>query len=68
MGRVEQFEVLQLNGEKWELIAAFEDMDLATAVARNRSSNVRLVRSAYEDGKKVSEDVILDLGSTRDVA
>ena len=68
MAHFEQFEVLQLQDEKWELVAAFQDLDLATEVARNRRSNVRVVRASYEDGKRVSEEILLDLGSTRDVA
>jgi hypothetical protein len=43
-------------------------MEIATVVARNRGSNVRLVRATYEDGKKIAEDIILDLGATRGVA
>jgi hypothetical protein len=68
MSHLEQFEVLQLQNEKWELVAAFRDLELATAVARTRRSNIRVVRAGYEDGKKVSEEILLDLGSTRDVA
>lgn len=65
MTPVEQFEVLTLNGGKWELVAAFREFDLANEVARTRSANVRLVRRTYENGKQVSEDIILDLGATR---
>ena len=68
MARLEQFEVLQLHGEKWELVAAFQDLELATEVARNRRSNIRVVRVSYEDDKRVLEEILLDLGSTRDVA
>lgn len=68
MAHLEQFEVLQLQNEKWELVAAFRELELATEVARNRRSNVRVVRAGYEDGKKISEEILLDLGSTRDVA
>jgi hypothetical protein len=68
MSRLDQFEVLQLVGDKWELVAAFPQMELATEVARNRANNVRLVRATYEDGKKIAEDIILDLGATRGVA
>jgi hypothetical protein len=68
MSRLEQFEVLQLNDEKWELVAAFEDLDLATEIARARRTRVRVVRATYDDGKRISEDIIVDLGSTRDVA
>jgi hypothetical protein len=65
MTPVEQFEVLTLNGDRWELVAAFQEFDLANEVARNRSANVRLVRRTYENGKQISEDIILDLGATR---
>ena len=65
MTPVEQFEVLTLNGDKWELVAAFLEFDLANEVARTRTANVRLVRRTYENGKQVSEDIILDLGATR---
>jgi hypothetical protein len=68
MSRTEQFEVLQLVGGNWELVAAFPQLDLATEVAKNRKANVRIIRATYEDGKKVGEDLILDLGSTRGVA
>jgi hypothetical protein len=68
MARLEQFEVLQLHGEKWELVAAFQDLELATEVARNRRSNIRVVRVSYEDEKRVLEEILLDLGTTRDVA
>lgn len=68
MARLEQFEVLQLHGEKWELVAAFQDLELATEVARNRRSNIRVVRVSYENEKRVLEEILLDLGSTRDVA
>jgi hypothetical protein len=68
MAELEQFEVLQLQGEKWEMVAAFRDLELAMEVGRARHSNVRVVRIGYQDGKKVSEEILLDLGSTRDVA
>ncbi len=68
MARLEQFEVLQFHDDKWELVAAFQELELATEVARNRRSNVRVVRAVYEGGKKVAEEILLDLGSTRDVA
>jgi hypothetical protein len=68
MSHLEQFEILQLQGDKWQLVAAFQDLDLANEVARNRRSNVRLVRATYEDGKRVSEEILLDLGSTRETA
>jgi hypothetical protein len=68
MPPVEQFEVLQFVAGHWELVAAFPQLELATEVAKNRSANVRIVRASYENGRKVGEDIILDLGSMRGLA
>ena len=68
MARFEQFEIWQLNGEKWELLGAFADMELANTMARSRDKKSRLIRAVYENDKKVEQDVIADLGATRDVA
>ncbi len=64
----EQFEVLKLSGDKWELVAAFSDFELANELAKQRTSNVRLVRASYDNGKRISEEVILSLGSPRGAA
>jgi hypothetical protein len=65
MARWEQYEVWAQNGAKWEMIAAFDDFEVASAVARNRPSRMRLIHASYEDGKKVAEDVLAELGATR---
>jgi hypothetical protein len=65
MARFEQFEVWALNGDKWELVAAFPEFEVAAAVARNRGSRVRLLRAVYEDGKLMGSEVIAEVGSTR---
>ena len=64
----EQFEVLQQVGTRWDLVAAFPALELATEIAKARGANVRVVRAAYENGKKIGEDIILDFGSTRGAA
>ncbi len=68
MARWEQYEIHQMNGTKWELLGAFADLELAKTMARNRATRMRLVRAVYEDGKLLEQDVIADLGATRDVA
>ncbi|HEX6881709.1 MAG TPA: hypothetical protein VF135_15160 [Terriglobales bacterium] len=68
MPRLEQFEVMQLSGDKWQLVAAFRDLDLANELVRVRGANVRLVRATYEDGKRISEDIIVSLGNPRGFA
>ncbi len=67
MSRFEQFEVWVFNGGRWELSAWFPEFDLATEMARSRSGRrVRLIHAIFEDGKRVQEDVLADLGSTRE--
>jgi hypothetical protein len=61
----EQFEVWRLNGERWELVAAFQDFELANAVAMKRSSRIRLVHTIYEGGKLVEKEVLMEVGAPR---
>ncbi|HEV2963741.1 MAG TPA: hypothetical protein VG649_18080 [Candidatus Angelobacter sp.] len=65
MARWEQYEIWVQNGVKWEMLASFPDFEVASAVARNRSSKMRLMLVTYEDSTVVSKDVIAELGSTR---
>jgi hypothetical protein len=68
MARWEQFEIWQQNGEKWELLGAFADLDVAQAMARSRQTRTRLIRATYDGENQIEQDVIADLGATRDVA
>jgi len=65
MARWEQFEVWAQNGARWELIASFNDLEVASTLARNRSNRMRLVHAVYEDSKRVEEDVLAEVGVTR---
>ena len=66
MARWEQFEVWTRNGSnRWEMIAAFNDFEIASAVARNRSSKMRLVQAVYENGKVLERDILAEVGATR---
>lgn len=65
MARWEQYEIWVQNGEKWEMLASFPDFEVASAVARNRVSKMKLMLTTYEDGVAVSKDVIAELGATR---
>jgi len=64
--RYEQFEIWTLNHDKWELSSAFRDFEVASAVARARSSRVRLMHVVYEDGKVVEKQVMAEIGATRE--
>ena len=66
MAQWEQFEVWAQNGSnRWEMIGAFSDFELASAVARNRSSKMRLIHAVYENGKVLERDVLAEVGATR---
>lgn len=69
MERWEQYEIWAPSGEsRWQLVAAFRDFDIASAVAKARGSGVRLIQAKYVDGKLAEQQVILDLGKTRQTA
>jgi hypothetical protein len=65
MARFEQFEVWELNRGKGELIAAFRDFEVANVLARRRTYRVRLMRVVYEGDKAVQQDVLTEIGATR---
>ena len=62
----EQYEVWSLNGDKWELVAFFHDFDVASAVMRKRQYRTRLIHAVYDEGKRTQEDVLAELGATRE--
>jgi hypothetical protein len=68
MARWEQYEVWASTKGKWGLVAWFVDLDVASAVFRNRTYRQRLVHAVYEDGKLVQQDVIAEVGGTREEA
>ena len=65
MARWEQYEIWVQNGERWEMLASFLDFEVASAVARNHSSKMKLILATYEDSTVVAKDVIAELGATR---
>lgn len=51
---------------KWERIAWFLDFDLASVMARNRNARMRLIHAVYDErGKLIEQDIIADVGDTR---
>ena len=65
MAQWEQFEIWEQKGEKWEMTSSWREFAVASAVAKVKNARVRLVHAVYDGGKRVSEDVLADLGSTR---
>jgi hypothetical protein len=65
MTRWEQFEVWDLVGDRWELAGAFGEFEVAAALASTRHTRVRLLRAAFEENKRVEEEVMVQIGETR---
>lgn len=70
MERWEQYEIWALpsGSSRWEFVASFHDFDVASAVARNRGQGVRLVHSVYVDGRLAEQQVLAEVGKTRQTA
>ncbi|MGZ4816534.1 MAG: hypothetical protein ACXVZV_14050 [Terriglobales bacterium] len=66
MARFQQFEVWQMNRGRWEFVASFLEFEVAYAVAKNRNDRVRLLKVTYEDGTAVQQEVIAEVGTTRE--
>jgi hypothetical protein len=66
MAHFEQFEVWEFNHERWNFSASFRDFDVAYVMARKRSHRVRLMHVVYEDGNAVDQQVLTEIGATRD--
>jgi hypothetical protein len=65
MGRWEQYQIWVQKSGRWEMVAAFTDFEIASALARNYLSRMRLVHAVYEGGRIVEQDVLVELGATR---
>ncbi len=47
------------------MLAFFQDFEVASAVARNRSSKMRLIHTVYQDGAMIEQQILAELGTTR---
>ena len=63
--QAEQFEIWLENKGRWNLHASFQAFEPASAVFSNRTYRQKLVRAVYEDGKLVLQEVIAEVGRTR---
>ena len=63
----EQYEIWAQGsaGDRWELVSAFADLAVATAVANARTPPVKLVHAFYENGRRLREDVLAEMGAVR---
>jgi hypothetical protein len=71
MNEFEQYEVWAMaadGGKRWQLVAAFPEFEVASAVASQRGERVRLVRAVYKDGKVAEQHVIAEVGKVREAS
>ena len=71
MERWEQYEVWAMpesENARWEMVAAFQEFEVASAVARKRKRNVRLIHAVDEGNKLIEKDILADLGQTREAS
>ncbi len=64
--RYEQYEIWVQQADKWERVAWFRELDVASALARSRPGRVRLLHVIYDDGKQVEQQVLAELGARRE--
>jgi len=61
MAQWDQYELWSLSNGKWELVMWFHEFDVASAVMRTR-----LIHAVYDGGQRIKEDVLAELGATRE--
>ena len=66
MARFQQFEVWQMSHGRWEFVASFLEFDVAYAIAKNRNERVRLLKVTYENGAPIEQEMIAEVGATRE--
>jgi len=66
MARWEQFEVWAMTNGEWHQVGHFNDLELASAVFRNRTYRQKLIHAVYDGESLLSQDVLAEVGRTRE--
>lgn len=62
MIRQEQYEIwVQSGSSKWDILGSFQDMDLASTVAKNHRGRTRLICVTFEYGKLISQESVAEM-------
>jgi hypothetical protein len=64
--RAEQYEIWVENRGKWELVAWFASHAVASAVFSNRKYRQRLIHATYDNGTLIQQEVLAEVGRTRE--
>jgi hypothetical protein len=62
MDHFSQYQILVPSGERWTMIASFQDFNVAYAVARGHGGYVRLMRVTYEGGQPMEQELVAEVG------
>ena len=62
----EQYEIWVWRARRWEMSSSFVDFELASAVANNYKHRMRLIHAVYENGTRVQENILAEMGATRE--
>ena len=63
MIRQEQYEIwVQSGSSKWDILGSFQDMELASTMAKNHRGRTRLICVTFEYGKLISQESVAELG------
>jgi hypothetical protein len=64
MIRQEQYEIwIQKDPHHWDMLGCFQDLGLASSLARSRSARTRLICITFEYGKMISQDLLQEFGT-----
>ena len=61
----QQYELWAEKKGQWGKVASFREFDLASTVLRNYKYRMRMVRVSYEGGAAVVNEVLVEVGATR---
>jgi hypothetical protein len=62
----QHYELWAQKKGQWGKVASFREFDLASTVLRNYKYRMRLVRVSYQGGAPVLNEVLAEVGATRE--
>ncbi len=67
MARWKQYEIwVQSSENKWEMVGVFPDAEMPALLARARNARARLIEVLYDGSKLLAQEVIAEIGVSRE--
>jgi hypothetical protein len=57
---------VQAGEKKWEMVGVFPDTDIPTSMAGMRGGRSRLIEVLYDDSKLLGQEIIAEIGLSRE--